>query len=266
MIKRAAAIAYQSFACWGLFAAASGLFGLLAPLLWAVLKAGGVAEPRHCLQSISYRFHRWYVGALMQIVPTVRLEVHPPGGPAGVQGPAVFISNHGSVVDLLLLNSVIDHASIVGKRSMAHIPIFGWALMLLGMIFVDRKRKFDSGDVFGKLRERLRKGERILTFPQGSRALPWSRRTVKRGLFKVLMEERTPIVPIAVVGTNHLLKKGQFFFVIPPRFKAEVFILPPVAPEGDPESLEDVTALRDRIVEAVGSVLDRRRDLRREED
>jgi len=254
--RRGALIVYHTVACWGLFCLFTALFILVAPPLWLILKAGGVENVRPVLQLISHRWHRWYVGMLMQIVTPLRFIFIPPRRGAPGAGPVVYISNHNSVVDLLLLTSAIDSFCVMAKRSFRFVPLFGTAMTLLGMIFVDRRRKFESEDVFRVLRARLRAGENVLAFPQGSRALPFSRGTVKRGLFRVIMEERVPVVPVAIVGTNHILKKGQFFFDLTRRCRATVFFLPPMTPGGDPADLADVTAFRDAVVERIGTLLE----------
>jgi len=262
-MKQILYIVYTSVVSWGLFCLGAVTFMFLAPVLWLVLKAGGIARPRPILQTISYRFHRWYVAALMDINTNVRFEFIPPRNPVPVEGPAVIVSNHNSVVDLLMITSVFKGISVVGKRGFLFIPFFGLAMALSGMIFVDRRRKFESGDVFHLLRRRLRQGEIILIFPQGSRALPFSRKNVKRGLFKVIMEERVPVIPVAIAGTGNILKKGQFLYDLTRKLKVFVHILPPVLPEGDPENLAHVTALRDRVVGVISDTVDRSFDLRR---
>jgi 1-acyl-sn-glycerol-3-phosphate acyltransferase len=254
--RRGALIVYHSVTCWGLFCLFTALFILAAPPLWLVLKAGGVENVRPVLQLISHRWHGWYVGMLMQIVTPLRFVFLPPRPAGPGAGPVVYVSNHASVVDLLLLTASIDSFCVMAKRAFRFVPLFGTAMTLLGMIFVDRRRKFESEDVFGVVRARLRAGENVLAFPQGSRTLPFSRRTVKRGLFRVVMEERVPVVPVAIVGTNHILKKGQFLFDLTRRIRATVFFLPPMTPEGDPENLADVTAFRDAVVERIGALLE----------
>lgn len=252
-------IVYHTVACWGLFCVAMVIYMLAAPILWVICKAGGVAQPRYALQYISYRFHRWYVGMLTQFVPNARIVFLPPN-PVNPDGPVVYMANHQSVLDLLVLTSIISRMSIVGKRVFLYIPFFGLAMALTGMIFVDRKRKFESHDVFKVFRERLRMGEAILTFPQGSRSLAFSRKTVKRGLFKVLMEEKVPVIPIAITGIEHLLPKGRVFFDVHPRLKSTIHILPAVMPEGDPGNPEDITAFRNRVVEAIDTIVQSEKD------
>lgn len=263
-MKQTLYIVSCSIASWGLFCLGSATFMFLAPVLWLVLKVGGVAWPRPTLQYVSYRFHRWYVATLMDINRNVRFELVPPVNPVPVEGPAVIVSNHNSVIDLLMITSAFRGISVVGKRGFLFIPFFGLAMALNGMIFVDRRRRFESEDVFHLFRRRLRQGEVILVFPQGSRALPFSRKSVKRGLFKVILEERVPVIPVAISGTGFILGKGQFLFDLTRKLKVFVHILPPIRPEGDPESLADVTALRDRVVAAISDVVDRSIDLRRQ--
>jgi len=263
-VRRVIRIFYHSVFCWGLFCLASTIMMFIAPFLWVVFVVGGLRETRQAFQEITYRFHRWYVKMLEQIVTPLRFIFIPPHNPIEIQGPAIIISNHSSVVDLLLMMSVVGKCSIVGKKTMAWIPLFGLALKLMGMIFVDRRRRFEAQDVFYRIKERLAGGEKVLIFPQGSRRLEWNRRNVKRGIFKVAMEMKTPIVPVAISGTGYILKKGQFFFDIGKPLKVLVNIFPPVNPQGNPENAQDVIVLRNSVVDMVDNCLDAQRDLRRE--
>ncbi|MFH1435718.1 MAG: 1-acyl-sn-glycerol-3-phosphate acyltransferase [Pseudomonadota bacterium] len=254
---RASGIYCRSVTGWAIWSLSTGVYMLLVPVLWALLKAGGVAQPRYALQAVNYFFNGWYVRMLPQVFPGLRFTTIGAVAQATIRGPAVVMANHSSIVDLPVCMGLFKQASIVGKRALGRIPVFGLAMAMSGMLFVDRARKFESAQVFAELRERLRLGEILLTFPQGSRRLAWTRRNVKRGLFKLLLEEKVPVLPVAIVGTGLLLKKGQFLVTFDPPLKVMVHVMPPILPEGDPGNINDITAFRDRVFHAINEHLER---------
>ena len=253
----------RSITGWAIWSLSTGVYMFLVPILWVLLKAGGVAQPRYPLQAVNSHFNGWYVRMLQQVFPGLSFTTISAGAQATIKGPAVVMANHNSLIDLPVCMGLFRQASIVGKRALGRIPVFGLAMALSGMLFVDRRRKFESADVFETLRERLRLGEILLTFPQGSRRLAWAKKNVKRGLFKLIMEENVPVYPVAIVGTNHFIEKGRFLVTFMPPLKVMVHVLPPVLPEGDPENIDDITAFRDRVFHAINEHLESKRDLLR---
>jgi len=256
---------YYTATGWGLFALSVGLFMIASPLTWLVLKAGGVAEPREVFQRMNHRFGVWYLGLFEQLWGgAVRFLFETGGGPLAPGSPVFYVANHAGTLDVVLCMAAISRCAIVGKRRMLYIPFFGLAMRMGGMIFVDRRRRFEGEGVLRELAGRVRGGESVLIFPQGTRAVPWSRRSVKRGIFKLILEERIPVVPLAVVDSRYIVTKSQVVTTVEPGLRVRVVALPPVAPEGDPARIEDVTALRDRVVDLIDGEVSRRKDLVRE--
>ena len=57
--------------------------------------------------------------------------------------------------------------------------------------------------------EALRSGLHIMVFPEGTRSRDGRLQSFKKGPFYLAMETQAPIVPIAISGTQSMMKKGS---------------------------------------------------------
>jgi lyso-ornithine lipid O-acyltransferase len=78
----------------------------------------------------------------------------------------LFVANHTSYVDIEILGSVVE-ASFVAKSEVAGWPIFGWLARLQRTVFVDR-RAHTTHRQRDVLVERLKAGDRLILFPEGT--------------------------------------------------------------------------------------------------
>jgi 1-acyl-sn-glycerol-3-phosphate acyltransferase len=80
--------------------------------------------------------------------------------------PTLFVSNHVSYLDIMVLGSLIG-GSFVAKAEIASWPLFGWLARLQRTVFVDRQRA--STAIQGELiRKRLSAGDNLILFPEGT--------------------------------------------------------------------------------------------------
>lgn len=139
----------------------------------------------------------------------VRVESH------GVEhipskGPVILISNHQSNYDMLaLLLSIPRPFRVVAKRLLFRIPIFGWCLSLAGMIPIDRDKRARAIQSLDRAAERVRSGEPVLLFPEGTRSPDGRLLPFKKGAFVIAVKAGVPIVPVSVAGGAHILPKGS---------------------------------------------------------
>ena len=75
--------------------------------------------------------------------------------------------------------------------------------------------------------EALRSGLHILVFPEGTRSLDGRLSAFKKGPFFLAQRDGAPIVPVAVSGTERMMRKGSF--AITPG-EARVELLPAIEP------------------------------------
>lgn len=119
-----------------------------------------------------------------------------------VKGPVVYLCNHMSTVETILLPPVLltyGPFNIVAKQSLSRIPFLVKAAAHMGMVPVGRKSPRE--DLVNLLKtgvERIHAGSSFLIFPQGTR-----QKTLDRAVFssigaKLAEKAGCPIVPIVV--------------------------------------------------------------------
>jgi 1-acyl-sn-glycerol-3-phosphate acyltransferase len=80
--------------------------------------------------------------------------------------PTLFVSNHVSYLDIMVLGSLIG-GSFVAKAEIATWPLFGWLAKLQRTVFVDRQRA-STASQGGLIRDRLGAGDNLILFPEGT--------------------------------------------------------------------------------------------------
>lgn len=107
-------------------------------------------------------FSRNYHGVLCRLIG---LEVRVIGQPSA--SPSVlYVSNHSSWLDILVLGSVLQ-AAFVSKAEVGQWPIAGTVARLGRTIFVSRTRT-RTGKEADEIKQRLTAGDSIILFPEGT--------------------------------------------------------------------------------------------------
>jgi putative phosphoserine phosphatase/1-acylglycerol-3-phosphate O-acyltransferase len=144
--------------------------------------------------------------------------------------PAVFIFNHQSGIDMLLLCRLLRRDIVgVAKQEVRRNPIFGPAFALVGTVFVDR---FDHQRAVAALApavDALRRGLSLVIAPEGTRSATGRLNRFKKGAFHLAMEAGVPIVPI--VFRNALDALPKHGIVVRPA-TVEVVVHPPIPTDG----------------------------------
>jgi len=148
-------------------------------------------------------------------------------------GPAVYICNHQSSIDVLLMARVFPKStSVVAKKSIKYYPILGWYMTLSQAIFLDRSNRNSAVASAKKAAEDIhRKQTSVWIFPEGTRGHPQEIDMLpfKKGAFHMAVQAGVPIVPIVIANYNHLYDSKAKRFIpgeIPIR------VLPPIPTEG----------------------------------
>ena len=138
------------------------------------------------------RFARFYFRTLCWLIG---LKLRVIGTPAA-EPRTLFVSNHTSWLDILVLGSTLD-ARFVSKAEVAEWPLIGWVAKLGRSVFVSRARG-RTGSEAQELRARLEEGESLILFPEGTtsdgaRVLPF------RSSFFSVANAAARIQPVTVV-------------------------------------------------------------------
>lgn len=88
-------------------------------------------------------------------------------GDVAAQGPLLIASNHVSWLDIVVLSAVAP-ISFVAKREVSTWPFFGSLARLQRTVFVDRDRRHATGNSRDEMQARLKAGDILVLFPEGT--------------------------------------------------------------------------------------------------
>ena len=146
-------------------------------------------------------------GELGSVLAGVQLDVR--GAEHLAARPAVFLFNHQSQLDVLILAKLLRGGFTgVAKKELANTPGFGLAFRLADVAFVDRG---DSGQARKALEpavRKLREGISLVIAPEGTRSATPALGPFKKGAFHVAMQAGVPIVPIVIRNSGELMWRG----------------------------------------------------------
>ncbi len=123
--------------------------------------------------------------------------------------PLLFLTNHRSHFDTPALMATIEKQVVfVAKRELEKIPVFGASLRSVGMIYIERGNSEQARQSVAKAVEDIRKGKRVLMFPEGTRSNDGhTLEKFKKGSFHMAKAARVPVVPVVVQGSEKVLPK-----------------------------------------------------------
>ncbi len=168
------------------------------------------------------------------------------------QRPAVFIFNHQSAIDPLLICKLLrrDVVGIAPPRARWH-PVFGPWLSLTETLFIEDFNGEEPAALKPALRA-LRRGLSIAIAPEGTRSPSTRLGRFKWGAFRLAVAAGVPIVPITFRNAlDALPKHGR---VVRPA-TIEVVVHPPISTEGwEPGDLgREVEKIRELYVSTLSS-------------
>jgi 1-acyl-sn-glycerol-3-phosphate acyltransferase len=108
-------------------------------------------------------FPHWYHRQVCKILG-IRLKLE--GKVAREQG-VLLISNHVSWLDITVLSAVAP-VSFVAKQEVASWPFVSWLAKLQRSVFVDRNRRSEVTDKANEILERLKAGDHVVLFAEGT--------------------------------------------------------------------------------------------------
>ena len=151
----------------------------------------------------------------------------------------VVCANHQSLMDIPVLYAALPiPIRFMAKKSLFHIPIFGWSMWAAGFVPVDRTGGKKARDSLKRAASRIRDGRSVTVFPEGTRSPDGALHRFKSGAFILGVESGAPILPIVINGTFDVAPKSAIRVYPHP---VEVTVLPPVSPapfSGDREALK----------------------------
>ncbi len=200
--------AWQLFSVMGIFAGFFiGAFVLAIGIIPRVLLTRGETFEYRARRGVARGYERYLQLLKLMNIVDVHLDAGEFRG-----GSSVIVANHPSILDIVPLTARLGPICIVvGDRS-ARGFFFSLLWKLCGYIVVRDETLAGASDVMDEAVRRVRAGEALLIFPEGTRSpeggiLPFSRLA-----FDIAAKADAPVVPVSIRVSAPILKKGGSFF------------------------------------------------------
>lgn len=152
-------------------------------------------------------------------------------------GGALVCANHQSYLDPIIIGAACDRPlSYMARASLFRMPLFGGLIRTYNGFPVQRE-----GIGIGGLKEmlrRLKRGEMVVIFPEGTRTTDGEMRPLQPGFISVARRSGQPLVPVAVAGA----------FTVWPRTSRFPRPQPIAVHVGEPLSAACLVGLSDELV------------------
>lgn len=122
-------------------------------------------------------------------------------------GPALFVGNHRSYFDILVYHEAIGKpVGFLAKKEMLKLPLLPLYMKDIGCLFLDRNDIKQGLEVIKQATEYMKQGHSMIVFPEGTRNQTETLYPFREGGYKIAEKSKSPIVPVAVSGTNLMLE------------------------------------------------------------
>lgn len=172
-------------------------------------------------------------------------------------GGVLVLSNHQSHFDPVLVGMAFDRRlNYVARQTLFGFAPFRWLINSLDAIPIDRDGLGMSG--LKETLRRLKRGELVLLFPEGTRTRDGDVHRLKPGFNALAKRAGVPLLPVAIDGAWQAWPKARPF----PRLDViHIQIGPPILPEEI--ARYDERELVDEVERRIRACLDEARRLRR---
>jgi 1-acyl-sn-glycerol-3-phosphate acyltransferase len=175
----------------------------------------------------TFRLFLWQMQALgimrMEVVGFEKLNT---------PGAKLILANHPTLVDVVLLISIIKHTNCVVKKTLFRDPFLGGVVKAAGYI-----NNNGTEAVIDDCVQSLKAGDNLIIFPEGTRSVPGKEMKFQRGAAHIAARSGVDVVPVTITCDPPTLTKAQKWYHIPSRpfrLTAEV---------GDPLQIEDIVTM-----------------------
>jgi 1-acyl-sn-glycerol-3-phosphate acyltransferase len=143
------------------------------------------------------------------------------------EGGALVCSNHQSFFDPVLVGLAFDRRlNYLARRTLFRFAPFRWWIEFLDAIPIDRDG-FGIGGIKETLK-RLKRGEMVLIFPEGTRTKDGSVASLRPGFVALARRGRTALVPVGLDGAYDAWPRDSRF---PRPSPIHICIGEPISPE-----------------------------------
>lgn len=174
-----------------------------------------------CHKRAQVVIHRvfWFFMRQMEVLGIMKMEV------IGVEKlmtdrPKLILANHPTLVDVVMLISLLRHTNCVVKKALFRDPFLGGVVKAAGYINND-----GTDAVIDTCVAALKNGDNLVIFPEGTRSVPGKAMKFQRGAAHIAARAGVDVVPVTITCDPPTLSKADKWYHIPQRpfhLRAEV--------------------------------------------
>lgn len=213
---------------WLIIAFLATLLGAFClPVFWFL----NITGRKGLRQKLAYRYAHWW-GKVVLAATGSQVTVR--GADTIPPGPVVFMANHLSVFDIMLLLGFLDKPlAFVAKKELARVPVINSLMRHVGCLYLDRQGIRQAVETINLAAEQVRNGLSMVIFPEGTRSQTGEIAEFKSGSMKLAIKANVPIVPVSIQGTRKIYE-GNGHKIGPAQIS--LLVSPPIMP-GDYEEM-----------------------------
>ena len=119
----------------------------------------------------------------------------------------VYIANHRSIFDVIIgYTHCPGLTGFIAKNNLEKVPVLRVWMRRVHCYFLDRSNPRDGLRVILSAIEDIKRGISIFVFPEGTRTKTGEMLPFKEGTFKMATKTGCAIIPVAITGTDEILR------------------------------------------------------------
>ena len=177
-------------------------------------------------------------------------------------GNRIYIINHLSSFDVILLFFLQDKIKILVKEKYTRVPLLGHIIKLSGNIILKETESiYEQTDISYDVVRELTNGGVIAIFPEGTRSKNSNIARFKKGAFRIAYEAKSEIVPVVLDSWN-IIRPGNSVWVFDT--KLVIRVLPPYKYE-DYKNIDSTLFAKNVRISMIKELLDIRESRKKNE-
>mmetsp|Transcript_5910 Transcript_5910/g.6030 ORF Transcript_5910/g.6030 Transcript_5910/m.6030 type:complete len:356 (-) Transcript_5910:86-1153(-) len=130
----------------------------------------------------------------------------------------VYVPNHTSFIDILIMSGAVPRPfKYLSKSEILDIPVIGWAMKLAKHVFLKRDDLRSTLEVTDTCVERLRDGNSLVLFAEGTRSPDGSLKAFKKGAFQMAKAAGVKVIPVSIGNLHRWMPSSALLPLAPIR-------------------------------------------------
>ena len=202
------------------------VLALLMPFL-AVIRFALGHRGRRFTRFVIVSFLRHFFLGYFHWIRVYRVQSLPRKEDLPRQRPCLFVANHRSWIDALILTAILEDVVIPVNAAYLKIPLAGTMMRWLGAISLEKSSRRSLLDGAESVRGALRNGQSVVVFPEGTRSPMGQVKHFSDFFFRIAIDEGVPIIPTIIHLGVPFLGPGKENFLTARRAGLKIVLLEP---------------------------------------